>query len=1164
MITELMRRSRSILSLFIILVLFGSIPAMAEKEKSEDERIAEIRKEIEEKGWEWTAGKTSVSGLSKAERMKLCGYIPPSPEMLARIPVAQPAAPIDLPTSFDWRNYGGVTAVKNQGGCGSCWAFAATGQLESHARIYDERILDLSEQAVMSCNTYGAGCNGGWMFAAYEVFMDYGAVSELCMPYEAGDGIPCIQDQCEPQAKISGYTYIAKNVDLIKQAVYENGPVATAFFAHDNLSAYTGGCYGANYSDPPNHAVLIVGWNDNLCSGEGAWIIKNSWGEGWGEDGYGYIKYGVCSIGTNASQISYIPSIVFVKVDTPNGGDTLEVDSEYDITWTISREVPDSLSVLLSLDSGAHYDSTIVTGLPGTATSYTWTVPELPIRTGRIRVVAYYEGKVGGIDESDTDFAIRGLPYLYVSPTGNNIYPYTLPRWAARSIQTALDASFPGDSIMVEGATYNSPVIVETPVLLYGGWNPGFTERDPETWVATIQSAGSPVSFMNLPPGFYGIEGFTITGGTGRNAALPVNGNYGGGVFSYNASPVIRNNIFNACGYISPTAFSGGGAIACYNGSVTVENNIISNCLAQSGGGIYLYQAEATIRNNRISGSLPHSGFNGTKNGGGIYALHSTAVIENNLIENNTMYNNGGGIYARLSTAIISSDTISTNACLTYGGGICCERTPIQITDCIIKGNSSSNQGGGIFHKWSSIDMQNTVIALNRASIIGGGMYADSIWGTISNNTVDRNTGVYGGGNFFLGNVQPLEIKNNMITYGETYGFQALNMVNITMQYNNLYGNTPADIFMVTVDSTNLNGDPHYADTASFDYHLALNSAGIDAGEPAISPDPDGSRNDIGAFGGPGADFSAPDFVPGLIASMVDDTTIKLAWTSPASGDLDYYAVYGNSNDGFTPEEAYLISTVPAGTDTFMHTPVSGCMRYRVNAVNTAGYAGGYSVQSGACTSGLDINPPEVTVIYPNGGEFFDVGDTIDVQWIAVDDTAVDSVSIWLSENGGTDFALLARSEPNDSIFEWIVPSVNSDSCLIKITAYDPALNEGSDTSDDLFTLHDPTGVGEDEEQEESETPRYATALAQNYPNPFNGVTHISYTLASSCEVSLNIYDLSGRLIAVLDAGQRGAGKHDTVWNGKDRAGRAVTSGVYFCRIKAGKISQSRKIVYLR
>jgi C1A family cysteine protease len=1158
------RESWAKLAIKLLVLLTASAflaqPALADK--SEEEKIAEINRMIAEKGEHWTAGKTSVSGLSDEQKKNLYGFIPPPADVLKLIPQYVPSGDLYLDPSFDWRALNGTTPAKSQGDCGSCWAFASVGQLESHVRIFDERLEDLSEQQVIECNAWGAGCGGGWAGAAYEVFADPGAVAETCMPYEARDDLPCIQDECLVLARISWYGSVASSITAIKQAVLD-GPVLTSMHAQDNLSYYTGGCYSSDSGEPVNHAVLIVGWDDNMCGGSGAWIIKNSWGTDWGIDGYCYIEYGACGIGGGCYQIDYIPSTIFVRVDSPSGGEELNVGDNHLVTWTTQRETPDSISVLLSLDSGASYDDTVATGLIGVS-SYDWTVPDLPVKTARIKVIAYFEGDIGGFDTSNDDFTIKGRPYRYVSITGADVYPYSLPRWAARDIETALEAADPEDTVMVSKGTYTSAITVEGAVYLMGGWDTTFTQRDRDTYVTTIQNPGSPVAFMNTGTDPCGIEGFTITGGSGRVASLPESAIYGGGIFSYLSSPVIKGNRITDCGTAGVIDYSAGGGIACYGGTVVIEGNEITECTAQSGGGIYLYQSTATVEGNLINGSYSNELYNGPKRGGGIYALHSTVYMEENLIEENDGYKKGGGIALSFSPATLEGDTISSNDCLDCGGGIHSERSPLSIAHASITANTATSIGGGIHHRAESIDISNSIIALNESDIFAGGVYADSSWGSITGNTIDRNRSTYGGGNVFIPASVSLEIRSNLITYGQTNGFQANSLDNTTFQYNNCFGNLPSDVATVTPDSTNTSRNPHYADTTAMDYHLLVHSGGIDTGDPDGGDDPDGSRADQGAFGGPGALMAAPEYIENLSAQAVDDTTIALQWDPMPPTGLSHYAVYGDTCDSFLPDEANFLTSAPTDSHTFHHHPVGGCWYYRVSAVGTTGYGGGYSNQAGACSAGQDIIPPTVTVTYPNGGENFTSGDTIDVQWIASDNENVDSVSIYYSQNGGNDFLLIASGEPNDSLYQWITTAVSSDSCLIKIVAYDPALLTGEDQSDSLFSIKDNTAIGEDEDENEDTPPRFANALEQNYPNPFNGTTTVVYSVAAACNVEIRIYDTAGRLVRILERRRREPGRYSTVWRGRDNEGRMVSSGLYFMRIKAGKFSQTRKVVYLR
>jgi C1A family cysteine protease len=1147
------------LAIVSVLVLSAS-PVLAEK--SEDERIAEINKRNAELGYQWTAGKTSVSGLSAEEKKQLLGLLPlPEGWGKDKQPLMAPSGATFV-SAFDWRQNNGVTPVTNQRSCGSCWAFAAVAQLESHTLIFDERLEDLSEQQVVDCNPWGGNCSGGWVPGALDLFMAPGCVGELCYPYEARDDKPCRQDQCEVLSMISDYNPVANNVDAIKTAL-QTGPVSTAFTVIDDFYAYTSGCYSTPSTANINHAMLIVGWDDNACAGQGAWIVKNSWGLGWGMGGFGYIKYGTCNIGSYAYQITYLPTTVKVHVDSPNGGEIWSVGETHDITWTTARQTPDSLNIFLSLDGGATYDRAIANGLAGTTTSYGWTVPNLPVNTARVKVIAYYGNKNAGYDMSDANFTIKGAPYRYVSKSGGNVFPYSLPAWASTTIQNAVSAGVPGDTIIVAGDTYNQAITVEAPVYLYGGWNGAFTVRDPKTYPTRIQAGGSLVTFMNVAAGSCGIEGFTLKGGSGTFLPMPANGVYGGAILSYQSSPVIKNNLIDSCGVASVLDYSGGGGIACYGGMALIEGNRIEGCLAQSGGGIYLYQATATIRNNRIAGCSPNPEYNGTRHGGGIYALHSPVALEGNTIENNDGYRKGAGVYLYLSPATIEGDTIALNDGIDAGAGICADRSSLSLSRAVVRQNTSPSSGGGIYLHSGNITISNCIVTMNRSNVIGGGMYADSCWGAVTNNTFDRNRAVYGGGNVFLAPNPSLAIKNNLFSYGAKNGFQTNSLTNITFKFNNCFGNTPLNLAAAGADTTNISRNPHYADTASFDYHLLVHSGGIDTGDPAGSSDPDGSRADQGAFGGPGALMAAPEYVKNLAATAANDTTINLAWDELGAGAASY-AVYGSPTSGFPPSESVYLGSVPLPGSTFSVFPVTGCRYYRVSAVNGAGYGGGYSNQANACASGPDVIAPTVAVLYPNGGELFEIGDTIRIEWNATDDRRVDSVSVYYSYDAGDSYTLLARGWRADSSYQWIIPPSLSDSCLVKVVAYDPALLVGVDTSDSLFAIRNKTGVHDKGDGDGAGTPVFATALEQNYPNPFNGTTAIFYSIGERCEVEIKIYDPAGRVIKVLERTQRPPGRYSILWNGSDGAGRGVASGVYFCRIKAGKYAQTRKILYLR
>ena len=220
-----------------------------------------------------------------------------------------------LPSSFSWMS-NGVTPIKDQGNCGACWAFSTVGPLESQILLQGGGTVDLSEQYLISCNVDGWNCpNGGWF--AHDYHMDKsgqdnnvpGAVLAAEKPYTGTDSA-CGETYDHPYT-ISNWAYIGSesavpSTDAIKQAIYTYGPVSVAICAQELFQNYSGGIFNTSEScgsDVINHAVVLVGWNDN--NGNGYWILRNSWGTSWGMSGYMYIGYGVSQVGYGANFIEY-------------------------------------------------------------------------------------------------------------------------------------------------------------------------------------------------------------------------------------------------------------------------------------------------------------------------------------------------------------------------------------------------------------------------------------------------------------------------------------------------------------------------------------------------------------------------------------------------------------------------------------------------------------------------------------------------------------------------------------------------------------------------------------------------------------------------------------------------------------------------------------------
>ncbi|KAN0028681.1 hypothetical protein ACTFIV_010530 [Dictyostelium citrinum] len=195
-----------------------------------------------------------------------------------------------IPNSIDWRLYGKVNSVKNQGGCGSCYAFSAVAALESHYAIKYNRMLDLSEQNLVDCTVkYGnGGCGGGWMHTCFKYVIENGGINQQHNYRYKGRVGECTYNNIDSNARASKYVLILRNDEnSLANAIATVGPVSVAYDASTiEFMYYKSGIYHSKdcNKDRTTHAVLVVGYGSE--NGVDFWIIKNSWGLGWGEQGY--------------------------------------------------------------------------------------------------------------------------------------------------------------------------------------------------------------------------------------------------------------------------------------------------------------------------------------------------------------------------------------------------------------------------------------------------------------------------------------------------------------------------------------------------------------------------------------------------------------------------------------------------------------------------------------------------------------------------------------------------------------------------------------------------------------------------------------------------------------------------------------------------------------
>lgn len=215
------------------------------------------------------------------------------------------------PVSIDWRTKGAVTSVKDQGQCGSCWTFSATGAIEGAWAISkgQSQLINLSEQQLVDCATginYGShGCSGGQMDGAFKYVIEHGQCSLASYPYTAKDG-SCLT--CSSVAKISSCADVKPNDQVSLKGAVAQQPVAIAIEADTRyFQSYSGGILtSSSCGTNLDHGVLIVGYGSD--NGIKYWLVKNSWGTTWGDNGYVKIARsentndpGICGIAMDPS-----------------------------------------------------------------------------------------------------------------------------------------------------------------------------------------------------------------------------------------------------------------------------------------------------------------------------------------------------------------------------------------------------------------------------------------------------------------------------------------------------------------------------------------------------------------------------------------------------------------------------------------------------------------------------------------------------------------------------------------------------------------------------------------------------------------------------------------------------------------------------------------------
>lgn len=221
-----------------------------------------------------------------------------------------PSSAMPSPTNpqFSWRDK--LPPVRNQQFCGSCWAFAALGAYEGSQALLNGANLDLSEQQMVNCvpahpSTAGDNCRGNMPAVALDWMSGSGPPTEASLPY-ASRMSSCNAGLGKAEYRAMNWGFVSEDDPraiprevAMKEALAKHGPLVATVFVDEAFQSYTGGVFDESSSSRPNHAVVITGWDD----ARRAWHVRNSWGTGWGEDGYIWVRYGTSSIGYLASWV---------------------------------------------------------------------------------------------------------------------------------------------------------------------------------------------------------------------------------------------------------------------------------------------------------------------------------------------------------------------------------------------------------------------------------------------------------------------------------------------------------------------------------------------------------------------------------------------------------------------------------------------------------------------------------------------------------------------------------------------------------------------------------------------------------------------------------------------------------------------------------------------
>jgi len=576
------------------------------------------------------------------------------------------------------------------------------------------------------------------------------------------------------------------------------------------------------------------------------------------------------------------------------------------------------------------------------------------------------------------------------------------------------------------------------------------------------------------------------------------------------------------------------------NDSSRLEYCIVEN---SDESGIQLVESNITIKNCMIRNN--HGDYSAYDNwsGGGIYCNNSSPIIINNLIINNITSKSGGGIslYSRNGEPIISNNTIYSNMARSNGGGIYLYSDSTTANNNLIFDNFAYSSGGGVYLQGQSRLINNTIIKNKAKNSNGGGLYSQSYY--------------------------PPPITNSIIYLNDPDQINTSYLSSVS--YSDIQGGYRGE--------GNIDADPLFVDIENNNFHLQLTSPCIDAGNPdstyndpedpnnpdyAMYPSMGTIRNDMGAYGGPGAAGFPLNQAPmhfNLLSPNNQDTIFTihptLTWQEAIDlnpGDKVTYTIYYDTDSTFT--NATLVSGIFNTSFQIQHLKDQQTYLWKIKAEDNSG-ASTFSNQ--VFQFFTFAAPLPFKLLSPAAGDTVST-DTLHFAWqSAFDLNPADSILYTfvydtsrtftrpntISGISDTTFTLTDSLE-NDANYFWTVVAIDNDS-----------FSTASSDTFHFLVRYLPTTA---DEFDKPLIPQ-EFALSQNYPNPFNPVTTIKYQLPEDCHVTLKVFNAMGQEVATLVNKQQKAGYYSVNWNV-----RQVASGLYFYWIKANEFSKVCKMILLR